>query len=269
MLRYASRTEHIDRLMRLLAEVLQVPIAFFDIDQRRLESFDTGPDSAYCSTLRRDTAFNRACEQCDRAHLLQAQRSGGIHTYICHNNLRETAVPLFDEDHNYLGAIVFGQIRVPGLRPPGRGTAALRRLYEQLPDYPESQVRKIAALLACFAQYMIQNHLVQVRGAPWAEAIRLHIAAHLHEQLDIGALARAGGVSVSQVSHRFARECGLSPAAYVRRERLRRAQELLGRGRRVKEVAYALGFCDEFHFSKLFKRQFGQGPREWALRQQP
>ncbi len=267
MLRYAIRTEHVDRIVRLLATVLDIPIAFFDIDHRRLESFEAGPDSAYCATLRRAPQFNRLCEECDREHLLEARQRKRTLLYTCHNELREAAVPLFDEDANYLGAIVFGQVRDPSKGPRHTNEPRLRALYEALPAYSDAEVRNIAALLAYFAQYMIQNHLVGVKAAPWAERVRAHVADHLHERLDIGTLARVSGVSASQVSHAFHRETGQSPAAFVRHERMRRARELLRQGRQVKEVAYSLGFCDEFHFSKAFKKQCGASPREWTRRQ--
>ena len=32
---------------------------------------------------------------------------------------------------------------------------------------------------------------------------------------------------------------------------------------KICSVAAALGFCDEFHFSKAFKREFGVSPAEY------
>jgi len=264
MLRYAIRTEQVARIVRLLATVVDTPIAFFDIDHRRLGSFDAGPDSAYCSALRRDPAFNRRCETCDREHLVEARRLKRTLVYTCHNGLREVAVPLFDNDLNYLGAIVFGQIRDRVSVMRHEREPRLRALYDALPAYTDARMRNIAALLAYFAQYMIQNHLVGVQAAPWAERVRAYVSEHIGDRLDIATLARVSGVSTSQLSHAFRGEVGLSAAAFVRAEGMRRAVELLGQGRAVKEVAYSLGFCDEFHFSKVFKREFGATPSRWS-----
>jgi AraC-like DNA-binding protein len=202
--------------------------------------------------------------QCDREHLDEARERRRTRIYTCHNGLREVAVPLFDDNGNYLGAIVFGQIRDPASGSRHEREPQLRALYDALPAYKDAEVRNIAALLAYFAQYMIQNHLVGVRAAPWAERVRGHVREHLSGQLDIKALASVAGVSASQVSHAFRRETGLSPAQFVRRERMQRAQNLLREGRRIKDIAYSLGFCDEFHFSKLFKKQFGVSPSAWV-----
>ncbi|MBT8398964.1 MAG: helix-turn-helix transcriptional regulator [Rhodothermia bacterium] len=56
---------------------------------------------------------------------------------------------------------------------------------------------------------------------------------------------------------------GLSAAGYIRLMRLRRAAQLLKRrAGNVTEVAYAVGFRDVAHFSKIFKQTFGTLPSE-------
>lgn len=63
---------------------------------------------------------------------------------------------------------------------------------------------------------------------------------------------------------RFAREAGTSPGKYLARLRTQRACELLVSDQRtVKEVACTLGFFDEFHFSKQFKKAIGVTPGEF------
>ena len=49
-------------------------------------------------------------------------------------------------------------------------------------------------------------------------------------------------------------------AAYVRKKRMEKAVELLKNGRIVRECAFELGYFDEFHFSRDFKRHFGCPP---------
>jgi len=75
-------------------------------------------------------------------------------------------------------------------------------------------------------------------------------------------LARAVGLSVSQLNRLFARELGISPKAYLERRRLQSAILLLQHHRRsVKETAYELGFHSLPHFSAWFRRQQGISPR--------
>lgn len=79
-------------------------------------------------------------------------------------------------------------------------------------------------------------------------------------------LARAHGVSVRYVHRLFAAD-GTSPAAFIRAERLRRAQHLLGgpRGRAlpVAAVAARLGFGSTEGFIRAFSREYGCTPGRW------
>ena len=59
----------------------------------------------------------------------------------------------------------------------------------------------------------------------------------------------------------FPGEYGVSPHQYRQRYLMQRACTLLlNRRLSVKETAAMLGFCDEFHFSRLFKKVTGRPP---------
>lgn len=69
------------------------------------------------------------------------------------------------------------------------------------------------------------------------------------------------GMSVSSLRAAFQESTGASPSAVRNSLRLAHAYERLRPGTRtVAEVAAELGFCDPFHFSKAFKREFGFPP---------
>ena len=55
--------------------------------------------------------------------------------------------------------------------------------------------------------------------------------------------------------------------AFLLRLRIARAQDMLHAGnRRIAEIAAALGFFDQSHFARTFRRLTGQSPREYARR---
>lgn len=58
----------------------------------------------------------------------------------------------------------------------------------------------------------------------------------------------------------FQRVCGLPPHAFVLRTRVEQARARLARGADVAEVAQELGFADQSHFTRLFKRIIGITP---------
>ncbi|MCY9665536.1 helix-turn-helix transcriptional regulator [Paenibacillus alginolyticus] len=82
----------------------------------------------------------------------------------------------------------------------------------------------------------------------------------------MGALAAAAHVSSSHLVRLFREAMGLPPHQYVLQERIRKAQQLLLGGNAIHDVAVTLGFSDQSHLHRHFKRIIGVTPREF-LRQ--
>jgi transcriptional regulator GlxA family with amidase domain len=61
----------------------------------------------------------------------------------------------------------------------------------------------------------------------------------------------------------FHREAGIPLRTYVRRLRLRNALARISTARDLSQVALALGFFDQPHFTKAFRAEFGIAPSEW------
>lgn len=84
---------------------------------------------------------------------------------------------------------------------------------------------------------------------------------------DLQAVAKSCGLGYENFRKQFAMLTGESPAAYRRRALIARAQRLMReRDLTDRAIAAALGFCDEFHFSKTFKHVAGLSPRAWRTR---
>lgn len=77
------------------------------------------------------------------------------------------------------------------------------------------------------------------------------------EQFEVNALARKLGFSRSAFYRKFTGLTDVSPAAFIRTRRLRRAAEWLAAGtKNVTEAAFAAGFSDSGYFSRVFKEEF-------------
>jgi AraC-like DNA-binding protein len=81
------------------------------------------------------------------------------------------------------------------------------------------------------------------------------------EREDYAGLAAQLGVSYEVFRHRFRRLTGMSPHRYRQSRVMDQACQLLCTTQRtISEIAANLGFCDEFHFSRSFKKITGQSP---------
>lgn len=73
--------------------------------------------------------------------------------------------------------------------------------------------------------------------------------------------------SRSQVFRLFKKELGVTPYAYLLNRKLDKAKVLLAHSTlMVKEVAYRLGFSDQYYFSNMFKRKTGLAPAGFRSR---
>ena len=102
------------------------------------------------------------------------------------------------------------------------------------------------------------------RPSAWLEAARDLIHADLTARLSLAALAGAVGVHPITLARGFRSSYGCSVGTYVRRLRV----ELAGRWLTdtdlpLAEIALAAGFCDQSHFSNLFRRIIGVTPSHY------
>lgn len=109
------------------------------------------------------------------------------------------------------------------------------------------------------------------RGAPVAGGIEQRLAraeavarSNLASGADLGDMARAAGLGRSRFCQVYARLRGRAPGAFLRAERLARAQELLTRAElTVADVAAQVGFADATVFGRFFRSATGRTPGAW------
>lgn len=92
------------------------------------------------------------------------------------------------------------------------------------------------------------------------QRVEAFFLSHLPERLTVADAARHLNMSPSSLSHRYRREAGhsLMEALTIMRVEAVRRQLLLGLT--LKEIAPQVGFYDEYHLSKVFKKHVGMSP---------
>ena len=81
----------------------------------------------------------------------------------------------------------------------------------------------------------------------------------------IARLAARQGLSREAFTRRFSRASGMPPHAFRLAARLDEARRLLRAGAPVADVAAELGFADQSHLGRNFKRAFGISPGRYRL----
>ncbi|GAA1955859.1 helix-turn-helix transcriptional regulator [Agromyces allii] len=106
---------------------------------------------------------------------------------------------------------------------------------------------------------------------PWLAAAHDHhlglALAAIHDApgspWTVASLARVARASRSQFAEHFRDAVGDTPARYVTRIRMTRAERMLRDGEPVSDIAYRLGYDSEDGFSRAFRRHSGVAPSRW------
>ncbi len=93
-------------------------------------------------------------------------------------------------------------------------------------------------------------------------AVRAHLGSHSAEPLTLPDLARMAGMSVPYFCAKFKAAFQTTPVECLIQHRMLHAAHLLAdQGASIQEIAQRVGYEDAFHFSKMFRKHFGQSPR--------
>lgn len=89
----------------------------------------------------------------------------------------------------------------------------------------------------------------------------------IREPYGIDCLAAALGTSVRQLTRAFQEHVGVSPSAFWRNLRLEHARwRLLNSSRTITEISHECGFSDASHFSRWFRKTYGETPASYRDR---
>jgi AraC-like DNA-binding protein len=119
----------------------------------------------------------------------------------------------------------------------------------------------LAGLLRAHSGPGLARAASRARSSPAAvRAVSGLLAERIADPPSLDDLARATGMSPFTLLRAFRDETGLPPHAYLNQLRVRRARRLLDRGVGPAAVAAAVGFADQAHLNRHFKRIVGVPP---------
>jgi len=106
---------------------------------------------------------------------------------------------------------------------------------------------------------------------PAVRRAREYLEANFSEDVSLSELAAVVSLSPFYLARSFGGDVGVPPHTYLEGVRVRKAREFLDRGRDLVSTALAVGYSDQSHFTRRFKRFLGITPgqyiRESKIRQ--
>jgi AraC-like DNA-binding protein len=103
-----------------------------------------------------------------------------------------------------------------------------------------------------------QRHIKPERGL--VRRVREYLDGNYTDNISLERLAALVNISPFHLNHVFRHEVGVPPHAYQTQVRVHRSKSLLARGVSIEQTALEVGFFDQSHFTKHFKRMMGYTP---------
>jgi AraC-like DNA-binding protein len=124
----------------------------------------------------------------------------------------------------------------------------------------------IYTLRHCLRPTVVKRESQLSRQLPIWEMNRTmdYMDTHDRTSFSLSELCREIGASPSRFTPLFRNSTGLNPHVYFNKILVEKSRRLLqSADRSVKEVAYELGFKDDSHFCKIFRRETGTTPKSY------
>jgi AraC-like DNA-binding protein len=212
-------------------------------------AFHTAPAGALCTVTP------------DEPHEVEPAGGAGF-AYRC---LYPTAEMLRGAAESASGRRVTGTLALPPvIEDPAAARSILALFDAESAGAP--RLARETQLLALLARVVVRHAEARVaprERTPSAAALaraRDYLAASCADNVSLARLAAEVGLDPFALVRGFSRAYGLPPHAWLVQERVRRAQALLRAGRAPAVVAAELGFADQSHLTRQFKRIVGVTP---------
>jgi AraC-like DNA-binding protein len=142
-------------------------------------------------------------------------------------------------------------------------------LLEALPDIRPQGWKTSDALKAAIWALVKEGPYGVARGsdglAPWQVRVACQLLSDpLDTEVELSTVAAECALSLPNFCRRFRASMGRGPARWRIAARVERAKERLCDGQSsLVEIALALGFCDQSHFTRVFSKEVGISPGRW------
>lgn len=234
----------------------------------------------FCKIIRANPVSRKRCYKCDALAGLEAVRLNRPYIYLCHCGIVDVACPVTVDDR-YLGAVMFGQVRIPEGDPEGKverlvseissfqpeseqARQDLLELYKRIPEMDFARIEDVAGLIDSIVQYTVSRYVDnQVKNLTYEWMLRNTESAAGEHRLPrpgspIRELPPSALPAEDELPLPVLKSSALYPAAlYV--------ENHLGEPISMREMADLCNLSSSY-FSRLFTREAGESFKDYVNR---
>ena len=136
-------------------------------------------------------------------------------------------------------------------------------MHKPLLERETQMLSAMALLIRRYADANLPRRAATAAGLPVRRA-RDYLEAAYDHNITLTDLAGVAGVSRFHLARSFTAELGIPPHAYLESVRARHARALIAAGHPLADVALDVGYPDQSHLTRRFKRFVGMTPGQYA-----
>jgi AraC-like DNA-binding protein len=266
--------EKLDTFLQNFYTVTGIKISVFDDEFNNITEYPR-PINEFCALIRKTECGMDGCRECDNAAFREATRRRGIYIYTCHAGMTEAVAPIIFNDTIIGFVILAHMLPKETLESSVENAIALSTRYGVATDDAKTaislmtpisyeKIEAAARLLDAITTYFRVTNLVSLRNEDLAFRISRYIDENLTSKLDTDTLCRIFFISRTKLHQLSVSSFGVSIAKYILNKRVDKAKKLLSDGFSVERCAEHVGFSTANYFSKVFRRECGMSPGEFA-----
>jgi AraC-like DNA-binding protein len=131
---------------------------------------------------------------------------------------------------------------------------------------PLFQLKACAGIFSLIAEILTRNRRKDqiTNNQRIVEKAKSLMEANVSGIINLSDISEQIGISTSRFHEIFKTYTSMTPYQYYMELKIKKAADLLEQKNvSVKEVAYSLGFEDQYYFSRFFKKKIGVAPSSW------
>lgn len=154
-----------------------------------------------------------------------------------------------------------------GVYPPEANWIADRALHRLLLSRDPSEVPAIIEDTAFLLCEKVSEAKKKDTGDPHVEKAKQYMLTHISQPITAEDIAAHAGLSRYHLSRLFRRLTGQTMTEYLTGQRVEAAMQLLASGSlEIRQIAALLCFCDQSHFTQVFRKKTGMTPAQYRRR---
>ncbi len=264
--------ENLNKAFQDFHTLTKIKIVLYDNNGKRLLSYPE-EDIEFCRIIDKNSLWSQKCKDCDYANFDACSKSKKDIYYKCHLGLSEAIAPICDKGET-LGFVMFGQVLTENTAEKTRRLLkqnftdeSFPGIYNAIDNIPVKTLEELDAcitVLKSLSAYFLSNEWVTPAKNEFISQIDQYIKDNISYTItaeDICSVFHIKRTRLYSIANKY---LNCSIATYIRNYRINEACRMLKETNMpITSIAYAVGFSDYGHFSRIFKRLKGKSASEY------